>query len=255
MPHLGLPLLNHRAIITGASRGIGLSIATLFASQGASVTLVARTAPPLEAVLERLPRPHPVETDGGRAQVHGFVDGSVAETELWRRVGERKHPTILINAAGLTHRSLLLQTDDTTIADVIGTNLVGTMMGCRAVARGMIKGKSGGCIINISSVYALKGGRGSTVYAASKAGVIGFSRSLATELSAFNIRVNAISPGYIDTDMLSPMSQQALTTIATTTPSNRLGTVEEIANTALFIATNQFVNGANMVVDGGLSAV
>ena len=84
-----LPLLNHRAIITGASRGIGLSIATLFASKGASVLLIARTAPPLEAVIERLPRPHPMETEGERAQVFDFVAGSVGDPEVWRRVGEK----------------------------------------------------------------------------------------------------------------------------------------------------------------------
>ncbi|RPB19588.1 NAD(P)-binding protein [Terfezia boudieri ATCC MYA-4762] len=238
----------HRAIITGASRGIGLSIARLFAQEGASCLLVARSEPALQAAV--------AELETLKLPRFAYVVGSVGEEATWRAVGEReKSPTLLISAAGLTHRSLLFSTSSLLAQEILTTNLLGTILGCKYVSKAMIRNKTPGCIINIASIYAHHSGRGSTIYAASKAGVVGFTRALASELGGKNIRVNSISPGYIDTEMLAPVGKEEKEALGRMAPVGRLGTPGEIARAAAFIATNGFVNGVDLRIDGGLSAV
>lgn len=196
----------------------------------------------------------------GEGEVAGqrfaYVVGSVGEEATWRAVGEReKSPTLLISAAGLTHRSLLFSTSSLLAQEILTTNLLGTILGCKYVSKAMIRNKTPGCIINIASIYAHHSGRGSTIYAASKAGVVGFTRALASELGGKNIRVNSISPGYIDTEMLAPVGKEEKEALGRMAPVGRLGTPGEIARAAAFIATNGFVNGVDLRIDGGLSAV
>ncbi|KAF8461397.1 hypothetical protein BDZ91DRAFT_851091 [Kalaharituber pfeilii] len=278
------PLINNLAVITGASRGIGLAIANLFAKNGASCLLVSRSSADLQRAVDGLPILN-VSTDmaggekgaqGGEGakyrQVHGYVAGPVEEEGTWAEVlkwkgdgiGVRKAgesistlppppaPTILINAAGITHRSLLTATSLSTIKDVINTNLIGTALACKHVSKQMIRRRvSHGVIINISSILSHCPLPGSSIYSASKAGIEALTLVLASELSQSRhpIRVNAISPGYIDTDMirgqLSPGAVEGI-------PLRRLGRPEEVAKAALFLVECEYVNGVNLVVDGGL---
>ncbi|KAG0642052.1 hypothetical protein HOY80DRAFT_918103 [Tuber brumale] len=233
-------------LVTGASRGIGLSISQKFAHAGASLILISRTKPHLDAALSTLP-------PGGE---HQCIAGDVGDPELWEEVrgGCGKKLDILVNAAGITHYSLLMATKSETIQEVIRTNLVGSVLGCRAMLRGMVRARSG-CIINISSVLGVKAGMGSVAYAASKAGVIGLTRSLAAEVGSSGVRVNAILPGYIDTDMTrAGMTERARRDALEFTPMKRVGTAEEVADAAMFLALNKFANGSQVVLDGGLSA-
>ncbi|PWW77750.1 NAD(P)-binding protein [Tuber magnatum] len=239
------PLSKKLILITGASRGIGLSISQKFAHSGASLILVSRTRSHLDAALSALP-------PGGE---HQCIAGDVGDPEFWEGVrgGCGKKLDVLVNAAGITHSSLLMATKPQTIEEVIRTNLVGSVLGCRAVLGGMVRARSG-CIINISSVLGIKAGMGSVAYAASKAGVIGLTRSLAAEVGRSGVRVNAILPGYIDTDMTSGMTEGARREALEFTPMKRMGTAEEVADAAVFLALNKFANGSQIVLDGGLSS-
>ncbi|CAG8956347.1 hypothetical protein HYFRA_00003728 [Hymenoscyphus fraxineus] len=231
------PLANQKILITGASRGIGLAIATRFAQEGGSCILVGRNRGVLEEVKGSLAS----LGDAGHGHEHEIVVGD-------------KDITHLINAAGITHSSPLFTTQISSLESVMQTNLMGTMLACRIVGLGMLKNKQG-CIINIASLLGLKGGRGSSAYAASKAGVIGFTRALAAEAGEKGIRVNVIVPGYIETDMTAAMPPLARTTALNAIPLKRFGTPSEIADAALFLATNAYANNCVLNLDGGLSAM
>lgn len=140
--------------------------------------------------------------DGG----HKVLVGDVGDAGFWESIRKEKNIDILVNAAGITHYSPLFVTSPALLDEVLRTNLMGTMMGCRAVGKGMLQRK-GGCIINVASLLGSKGGKGSSAYAASKAGVVGLTRALAAELGEKNIRVNVILPGYIETDMTEGTSK------------------------------------------------
>ncbi|RPB05925.1 NAD(P)-binding protein [Choiromyces venosus 120613-1] len=249
---MAAPLSKKLVLITGASRGIGLSISQKFAHAGASLILVSRTKSHLDAALSTLPPPPP--PPGGVIE-HQAVAGDVGDPEFWEEVrrGCGKKLDILVNAAGITHYSLLMATKTETIQEVIRTNLTGSLLGCRAVVRGMVRARSG-CIINISSALGIKAGMGSVAYAASKAGIIGLTRSLAAEVGSSGVRVNAILPGYIDTDITSGMTEGARKDALELTPMKRMGTAEEVADAAMFLALNRFANGSQVVLDGGFSA-
>ncbi|MCJ1433452.1 hypothetical protein MMC27_002814 [Xylographa pallens] len=146
-----------------------------------------------------------------------------------------------------------------TVEQVIQTNLMGTIWGCQIIAKAMIRQhrepSNTACIINVASLLGIKGGRGSTVYAASKAGVLGLTRSLAAELGPSNIRVNAIVPGYVATSMTEAMTQEARSAALQSIPQKRFGTPEEIADAAIFLATNAYASNCVLNLDGGLSAI
>lgn len=162
---------------------------------------------------------------------------------------------------GVTHYSLLARTSIHTIQETMASNLLGTIYGSRAVSKAMLRkvnqatpeGTTRGCIVNISSALAHRGGAGSSVYAASKAGVLGFTKALAEELGPRGIRSCAVCPGYIDTDMVSGMSDDFQRRIIDRTGSRRVGTVDEVSATVLHIIENDFLNGTTITVDGGLS--
>ncbi|TKA75109.1 hypothetical protein B0A49_02384 [Cryomyces minteri] len=181
---------------------------------------------------------------------------------------------VLVNAAGITNSSLLMRADPGKLEEVVQTNLMGTIWASRSLAKRMlVKRKSdrptvtgnesldptfgnrrGGCIINVSSLLGVSGGKGAAAYAASKAGVLGLTRALAAELGPAGIRVNAIVPGYIDTDMTSGMSPETRQKLTDSIPLKRFGTPEEVAEAAVFLATNEYASNCTINLDGGLSA-
>ncbi|OBT57206.1 hypothetical protein VE04_02703 [Pseudogymnoascus sp. 24MN13] len=241
-------------IITGASGGIGRAIASRFASEGAKCTLIGRTESKLQASLREL----------STLRDHRIVVGDVGKEAFWKDLAkkmkeDKDHCDVLVNAAGITHYSLLVRTPAATVDEVIDTNLRGTILGCQHMIKDMMRKKTGTfkpcCIINIASLLGVKGGRGSSVYAASKAGVLGFTRALAAEAGPSGVRVNAVVPGYIETEMTSGMEPALFESTKNAIPLQRFGTAEEVADAAFFLAANQYANNCTLNLDGGLSAV
>ncbi|TGO43666.1 hypothetical protein BOTNAR_1495g00010 [Botryotinia narcissicola] len=211
-----LPFVNKTILVTGATRGIWKAIAQRFGELGGKLVLVGRNREGLEGVGREMMKRRRGEEEGEGEGDWMVVCGDVGEREFWegefgmgKRVAEG-NPTpkpkidILINAAGLTHASPLITTSPSLIENILQTNLMGTIWGCKIIGKEMLR-RRGGCIINVSSLLGIKGGRGSAAYAASKAGVLGLTRALAAEMGSAGIRVNAIVPGYIETDMTRGM--------------------------------------------------
>jgi len=193
------------ALITGGSRGIGLAIATRFTRAGINCTLLGRDETTLEKAAASLDQ---IDCRGVPARRPQVVTGDVSSLSFWKNLasGEVAKPCdILVNAAGITHLSLLMREEPETLEQVVQTNLMGTMWACKYAGRAMMRSKTSKVgsksIINISSLLAMQGGRGSAAYAASKAGIVGLTRSLAAEMGQGGVRVNCILPGYIETDM------------------------------------------------------
>jgi len=229
------------ALVTGASRGIGRAIAAELARGGASVVVGYRTgAEEAEALAAEI---------GGRA-VH--ADVSVAE-DAARLVEEAGDLDILVNNAGLTRDGLILRMSDEDWRTVLDTNLGGVFHTCRAAARGMMKRRSGS-IVNLTSVVGIHGNPGQTNYAASKAGIIGFTKSLARELASREVRANAVAPGYIRTALTEVLAEELQQAILANTPLGRLGTPEDVAGAVRFLCSDEasFVTGEVLLVDGGL---
>ncbi|KAI5813343.1 hypothetical protein BZA77DRAFT_321875 [Pyronema omphalodes] len=231
-----------KILITGGSRGIGFSIANRLAKRGASCILMARNGDVLHEAMAKLP------VGNGEGQKHSVIIGDVGSPEIWEEV-RREYADIqtLINSAGISQKSLLISTPIQDVISILNTNLLGTTLACRAVAKSMMRRKSG-CIVNIASVLAYKGVPGSSIYAASKAGIIGLTKSLAVELGQRNIRVNAICPGYIETEMTAGLKPEM-------GPSGRMGTPEEVAEVVEMVLENGYLNGAVIGVDGGLGCM
>jgi 3-oxoacyl-[acyl-carrier protein] reductase len=229
------------ALVTGASRGIGRAIAQELASAGASVVVGYRSgAQEAESLASEI---------GGRA-----VQADVSNAEdAARLVEEAGDLDILVNNAGLTRDGLILRMPDEDWDTVIATNLGGVFYTCRAAARGMMK-KRGGSIVNLTSVVGIHGNPGQTNYAASKAGIIGFTKSLARELASRGVRANAIAPGYIQTALTDVLPEEAQQAILTNTPLARMGTPEDVAGAVRFLCSDEasFITGEVLLVDGGL---
>jgi 3-oxoacyl-[acyl-carrier protein] reductase len=229
------------ALVTGASKGIGRAIAEELARGGASVVVGYRSgkdeADELAAAI------------GGRA-----VQADVSSPEDARRlVEEAGDIDVLVNNAGLTRDGLLARMSDDDWDTVIATNLSSIFYTCRAVARPMMK-KRGGAIVNISSVVGVHGNWGQTNYAASKAGIIGFTKSLARELGSRNVRANVVAPGYVKTQLTEVLPEDATKAMIANTPLGRVAEPAEVAGAVRFLASDAaaFITGEVLLVDGGL---
>jgi 3-oxoacyl-[acyl-carrier protein] reductase len=239
-------------VVTGGSRGIGRACAEALTRGGWSVAVGYRTsesdAKETLSGLERLGRP-------GLAVAMDVTD-EASVTEAFRRVGDELGPvTGLINNAGLSRDGLLLKYPMDVYEQTMATNLRGAFLSSQAALRGMLRAKWGR-IINMSSAVALHGNAGQTVYAATKSGLVGLTKSLAREVGAKGITVNAVCPGLLDTEMTSHLSEQARAYYVDQTPLGRPAHLEEIANVVRFLMSEEasYVNGAVIAVDGGLTA-
>ena len=229
------------ALVTGASRGIGRAIASELAAAGASVVIGYRSGKDeAEALVSEL---------GARAVQ---ADVSNAE-EAARLVAEAGDLDILVNNAGLTRDGLLARMSDDDWRTVIDTNLSSVFYTCRAVCRPMMK-KRAGAIVNVSSIVGVHGNWGQTNYAASKAGIIGFTKSLARELGSRNVRANVVAPGYVKTQLTDVLPEEATAAMLQSTPLGRLGEPEDVAGAVRFLCSDEasFITGEVILVDGGL---
>ena len=229
------------ALITGASRGIGRAVATELAEAGATVVLGYRSGKEeAESLAAEL---------GARA-----VQADVSSAEdAARLVEEAGDLDILVNNAGLTRDGLLARMSDDDWRVVIETNLSSVFYTCRAVCRPMMK-KRAGSIVNISSIVGVHGNWGQTNYAASKAGIIGFTKSLARELGSRNIRANVVAPGYVKTQLTDVLPEEATGAMLQSTPLGRLGEPADVAGAVRFLCSDEasFITGEVLLVDGGL---
>ncbi len=229
------------ALVTGASKGIGRAIAAELARAGASVVIGYRSGgDEAEALASEI---------GARA-----VQADVSNAEDARRlVEEAGDLDILVNNAGLTRDGLLARMPDDDWRTVIETNLSSVFYTCRAVCRPMMKKRSGS-IVNVSSIVGLRGNWGQTNYAASKAGIIGFTKSLARELGSRNVRANVVAPGYVRTQLTDVLPEEATAAMLQNTPLGRLGDPADVAGAVRFLCSDEaaFITGDVLLVDGGL---
>ena len=234
------------ALVTGASRGIGAAIAQALAAAGATVSGTATSEAGAQAISATL-------GDSGRGIVLDIAqDDSVlsAIADIQEHEGS---PGIVVNNAGITRDNLLMRMKSEDWEDVLSTNLSGVYRVSKACLRGMMKARQGR-IINIASVIGIMGNAGQCNYAAAKAGIIGFSKSLAREIGSRNITVNVVAPGFIDTDMTRVLSDEQRESMLTQVPLQRLGEGVDIANAVLFLASpaGAYITGETMHVNGGL---
>jgi 3-oxoacyl-[acyl-carrier protein] reductase len=241
-----IDLTGKTAFVTGSTRGIGLAIARAFHGAGAKVAVVGRVAERAKAVAAEL---------GERATGVG-CDVAVAEqveAAITAAESALGPVDILVNNAGLTRDNILLRLTDADWDAVLDANLKGAFHTTRVAIKGMMKRRSGR-IINVTSVVGLSGNKGQANYAASKAGLIGFTKSVAKEYAGRGILANCIAPGYIETDMTSGLPEAAKATLLQGIALGRLGRPEDVAGTALFLASDlaSYITGQVLVVDGGL---
>ena len=234
-------LAGKTALVTGGSRGIGRAIAEELARAGASVIIGYRSGADEAAEV--------AAAIGGRA-IQADVSDAASAAKLVEEAGDLD---VLVNNAGLTRDTLLMRMSDDDWHTVIETNLSGTFFTCRAVARGMMKRK-GGSIVNVSSIVGIHGNAGQTNYSASKAGIIGFSKSMAREVGSRGVRVNVVAPGYVQTRLTDAIPEELQQGMLAQTPLARFGTPEDITGAVRFLASDasSFVTGSVLVVDGGL---
>lgn len=242
-------LANQIAVVTGAGRGIGRAIALKFAGAGADVVCVSRTADNAEKVAQE------VRGLGRRAWALAVdVAEAAAVTAAAEKImAEAGRVDVLVNNAGVTRDGLLMRMSDADWDTVMNTNLKGAFLFTRAFTRAFLKQRSGR-IINVASVIGLVGNAGQCNYAASKAALIGFTKSVAKELGSRGITVNALAPGFIETDMTAALNEQLRAEVLKGIPLGKFGRPEDIAEAALFLAGPgaQYVTGQVLTVDGGM---
>jgi 3-oxoacyl-[acyl-carrier protein] reductase len=245
-----LSLEGRVALVTGAGRGIGKAVAQTLAAAGAQVAALSRTEANAQEVA------HAIETAGGRALAFGgdVADPSTVETVIEQTLKHWERLDIVVNNAGITRDTLLLRMKDEDWDAVLQTNLKGAFLCSRAALKPMMR-QRWGRIVNISSVVGLTGNAGQANYAASKAALIAFTKSVALEMGSRGITCNAVAPGLIETDMTQAMPPQAREYALQRIPVGRFGTPEDIAYGVLFLCSEYaaYITGQVFVIDGGLT--
>ena len=238
------------AIITGASRGIGHGIALAFAKQGANVAFTYLSSEEKAKALESELAAFGIKAKGYKSDAADF---KAAEELVNSVVAEFGTVDILVNNAGITRDTLLMRMSEQQWDEVINANLKSVFNLTKAVTKPMLKAKKGS-IINMSSVVGVKGNAGQSNYAASKAGIIGFTKSIALELGSRNIRSNAIAPGFIETEMTAVLDEKVVQSWRDGIPLKRGGSVEDVANATIFLASDMsaYITGQTLNVCGGM---
>ena len=236
------------AIITGASQGIGRTMATVISESGASIVCVARSKQKIEELSSE------IHNKGGRAIpiACDIGDGDAFSNTIKSVLDQFGKLDILINNAGITRDALLMRMNESQWDEVIQTNLKGAFFGMKAAIRPMMKNKFGR-IINITSIVGLTGNPGQANYAASKAGLIGMTQSIAKEVGSRGITVNCIAPGWIDTEMTEELPENSKRDLLDRIPIGKIGKPENIAHAAVFLASDEasYITGQTITVDGG----
>ena len=249
MPVKCCNLTDKVAIVTGASRGIGEAIAKQLSSCGAKIILIARNSDQLVAVKET------IISNGGIAEsIAGDVSNLNSISEIvTNTIDKWGQIDILVNNAGIARDNIIMRMKEDDWDSVMNINLKGCFNGIKSVARPMIKNKAGR-IINITSVIGQIGNAGQSNYAASKAGIMGLTKSMAKELGSRNITVNAVAPGYITTDMTNELNDEVKEQMKSSIPLGRLGTPDDVANLVCFLASDEagYITGQTFNVNGGM---
>ncbi|MDZ4673888.1 MAG: 3-oxoacyl-[acyl-carrier-protein] reductase [Gemmatimonadota bacterium] len=245
---IGVDLTGQSAFVTGSTRGIGLSIARILHAAGASVAIVGRSAATAADVAAGF---------GERAIGVGCDVADSGQVESALAAAETAHGpvSILVNNAGITRDNLLLRMSEEDWNTVLQANLSAAFLTTRLVLKGMMK-RRGGRIINITSVVGLTGNKGQANYAASKAGLIGFTKSVAKEYASRGILANCVAPGFIETDMTSALPSEASAALFGQIPLGRFGQPDDVAHAVLYLASDwaRYVTGQVLVVDGGMTS-
>lgn len=242
-----MKLENKNVFITGSSRGIGLAIAHKFASLGANVVLNSRGEISEELLAEF--KPYGVKVLAISGDVSDFTDAKRMVDQAIEGLGS---VDVLVNNAGITQDTLMLKMTEVDFEKVLKVNLTGAFNMTQAVLKQMLKAREG-AIINMSSVVGLMGNIGQANYAASKAGLIGFTKSVAREVANRNVRVNAIAPGMIESDMTAVLSDKVKDAMLAQIPMKQFGQAEQVAEVTAFLASQDYLTGQVIAIDGGLT--
>ena len=242
-----MDIKNKNVFVTGSTRGIGLAIAHRFASLGANVVLNGRSE--ISAKLIDSFKDYQVKVIVISGDVSQFDDAKRMVDEAIAKLGS---VDILVNNAGITNDKLMLKMTEADFESVLKVNLTGAFNMTQSVLKPMTRARQG-AIINLSSVVGLTGNVGQANYAASKAGLIGFTKSVAREVAARGVRVNAIAPGFIESDMTDAIPEKMKDAMIAQVPMKRIGQAEEVAEVAAFLASQEYLTGQTIAIDGGMT--